>query len=42
MKQLFVHSRNCVEIKLGFDRIGTVIIFSEPNQYELNQDEVQH
>ena len=29
-------------VKLGFDRIGTAIIFSEPNQYELDQDEVQH
>ena len=28
-------------VKLGFDRIGTAIIFSEPNQYELDQDEVQ-
>jgi D-glycero-alpha-D-manno-heptose-7-phosphate kinase len=26
-------------VKLGFDRIGTAIIFSEPNQYELDQDE---
>jgi D-glycero-alpha-D-manno-heptose-7-phosphate kinase len=29
-------------VKLGFDRLGTTIIFSEANQYELDQNEIEH